>query len=135
MKFTREKADEIESILADGVEFAGELTFTHGLRVDGAVRGKIKSDACLIIGPTGKVEAEARVRRTMINGEFRGEIHAQDRVEIHKNGKVYGDLYTPCLIIDAGAVFDGKCNMSDERAAPAAGDSQSPAAADGEKSL
>ena len=135
MKFTREKTEEIESILAEGVEFDGELAFAHGLRVDGAVRGKIKSDACLIIGPTGKVEAAARVRRAMINGEFRGEIHAQDRVEIHKNGKVYGDLYTPCLIIDAGAVFDGKCNMSEEKAAPAQGDSRASAAAEGGKSL
>jgi cytoskeletal protein CcmA (bactofilin family) len=117
MKFKRERNDEIQSILAEGAEFKGELSFTHGFRVDGVVRGKVRSDACLFIGPAGKVEAEVAIRRAMINGEFRGALHAVDRVEIHREGRVYGDLYTPCLIIEAGATFDGKCNMSEEKAA------------------
>lgn len=117
MKFRRDREDGIESILAQGVEFQGELSFNHGLRVDGVVRGKVRSEACLMVGPTGKVEAEVHIQRAMINGEFRGILRAVERVEIHKEGRVYGDLYTPCLIIEAGAVFDGKCNMSDERAA------------------
>lgn len=117
MKFKRDRHDGIESILAQGVEFQGELSFSHGLRVDGVVRGKVRSEACLMVGPTGKVEAEVDIQRAMINGEFRGILRAVERVEIHKEGRVYGDLYTPCLIIEAGAVFDGKCNMSDERTA------------------
>jgi cytoskeletal protein CcmA (bactofilin family) len=117
MKLRKERNDEIQSILAEGAEFNGELSFTHGLRVDGVVRGKVKADACLFIGPAGKVEAEVSIRRALINGEFRGAIHAADRVEIHREGRVYGDLYTPCLIIEAGATFDGKCNMSEEKAA------------------
>jgi cytoskeletal protein CcmA (bactofilin family) len=32
-------------------------------------------------------------------------------VKIHSTGRVYGDIYTPALIIEHGAVFDGKCHM------------------------
>jgi cytoskeletal protein CcmA (bactofilin family) len=117
MKLRREREDGIQSILAQGVEFQGELSFSRGLRVDGVVRGKVRSEACLMVGPTGKVEAEAHIQRAMINGEFRGTMRAVERVEIHKEGRVYGDIYTPCLIIEAGALFDGKCNMTEERAA------------------
>jgi cytoskeletal protein CcmA (bactofilin family) len=119
MKFRKDQEDGIESILAEGVQFQGELTFSRGLRVDGIVRGKVRSEACLMVGPTGKVEAEVHIQRAMINGEFRGILRAAERVEIHKEGRVYGDLYTPCLIIEAGAVFDGKCNMTEERSAAA----------------
>jgi cytoskeletal protein CcmA (bactofilin family) len=115
MKFKKEDADEILSLLGEGVEITGELSFTRGIRVDGAVRGKVRSDASLLIGPKGKVEAEIAIRRVSINGEFRGVIHATERVEIHKEGRVYGDIYTPCLIIEAGALFEGKCNMNDQR--------------------
>jgi cytoskeletal protein CcmA (bactofilin family) len=115
MKFKRENDDEILSILGEGVDFQGELSFTHGIRVDGIVRGKIRSDSCLVIGPKGKVEADVTIRRLAINGEFRGTVHASDRIEIHKEGKVYGDLFTPCLIIEAGAIFEGKCNMNEAR--------------------
>jgi cytoskeletal protein CcmA (bactofilin family) len=116
--FKKESADEILSILGEGVEFQGELSFTHGIRIDGTVQGKIRSDASLIVGPKGKVSADIAIRSVSINGELRGTVHASERVEIHKMGKVFGDLYTPCLIIEAGAVFEGKCNMIDQSMDP-----------------
>jgi cytoskeletal protein CcmA (bactofilin family) len=118
MKFKKDNPDEILSILAEGVDLDGVLTFSHGVRIDGAVRGKLNSDACLVIGIKGKVEAEISVRRVSISGEFRGKIRASDRVEIHKEGRVFGDIYTPCLIIEAGALFEGKCNMNDKQTGP-----------------
>ena len=115
MKFKKEMPLEIQSLLGEGVEMTGELSFTHGLRVDGIVRGKVRSEGSLVIGSKGRVEAEVIIQRISINGEFRGAIHAVDRVEIHKDGRVYGEIYTPCLIIEAGALFEGKCNMSDQK--------------------
>jgi cytoskeletal protein CcmA (bactofilin family) len=115
MQFKKGKeVDEIVSLLGEGAEVKGEIAFANGLRVDGVVKGKMRSEAALVIGPAGKVDAEVRIKRVSVNGEFRGVIHASDRVEIHKDGKVYGDIYTPCLIIEAGAVFEGKCNMSEK---------------------
>jgi len=116
MQFKKGKAeDEIVSHLGEGTELKGELSFTNGLRVDGSVKGKVRSEAVLEIGPAGKVEAEIEVRRILIRGEFRGAIHASDRVEICKDGKVVGDIFSPCLIIEAGAIFDGTCNMLDRK--------------------
>jgi cytoskeletal protein CcmA (bactofilin family) len=114
MKFSKDKPEEIASILAEGVEMAGELSFTDGLRVDGVLKGKIRSEAFLVIGPKGRVDAEVVIRKISINGEFRGVVRATDRVEVHKEGRVYGEIYTPCLIIEAGALFEGKCNMSEQ---------------------
>jgi cytoskeletal protein CcmA (bactofilin family) len=111
----RKTTDNIVSLLGKGAEMTGEIAFTNGLRVEGVIRGKVRSEATLEIGPGGLVDAEVNVRRISINGEFHGIIHAADRVEIHKDGKVVGDIYSPCLIIEAGAVFDGRCNMSDEK--------------------
>ncbi len=115
MKFRKESEDELVSLLGHGVEVNGEISFSHGLRVDGIIKGTVRSEASLVIGPQGRLEAEVFIRKVIVGGEFHGIIHASDRVEIHKDGKVYGDIYTPCLIIDAGAVFEGKCNMSDRQ--------------------
>lgn len=117
MKFRKESPGEIQSLLSDGVEMTGDLFFTHGLRVDGIVRGKVRSEGTLVIGAKGRVEADVTIQSISINGEFRGSIHAKDRVEIHKDGHVYGEIYTPCLIIEAGAIFEGKCNMDDQKGA------------------
>ena len=107
--------DAIISRLGKGAELTGEMSFTNGLRVEGIIRGKIRSEAVLEIGPAGCVDAEVHIRKIIVNGEFHGVIHASDRVEIHRDGKVFGDIYSPCLIIEAGATFDGHCNMSNER--------------------
>ena len=116
MQFMKRKTtDSIVSLLGKGAEMTGEISFTNGLRVEGVIKGKVRSEATLEIGTGGVVEAEVNVRNISIHGEFRGIIKAADRVEIHKDGKVIGDIYSPCLIIDAGAIFDGRCNMSDER--------------------
>ena len=118
MQFGKGKsADDIASHLGQGTELNGELTFARGLRVDGVVKGKVRSEALLEIGPAGKVEAEIEVRKILVRGEFRGAIHASDRVEILKDGKVYGDIFCPCLIIEAGAFFEGRCNMLDQKKA------------------
>lgn len=116
MSFRKSKTTcEIVSLLGKGAEMTGEISFTNGLRVEGMIKGKVRSEATLEIGAGGKVDAEIHVRKICIDGEFSGIIHASDRVEIRKNGKVSGDIFSPCLIIDAGAVFDGRCNMSNEK--------------------
>jgi cytoskeletal protein CcmA (bactofilin family) len=108
------RADDIVSLLGEGAELNGDISFTNGLRVDGTVKGKVRSEATLIIGPAGKVHAEVNVRKITIHGEFKGVICASERVEIHKEGKVTGEIYSPCLIIEAGAFFEGHCKMSEK---------------------
>jgi len=116
MQFIKGKtADEIVSFLGKGAELKGEIAFTNKFCVEGILHGKVRSDATLEVRTGGIVNAEVHVRRITINGEFRGTIHATERAEIHKNGKVFGEIFSPCLIIEAGAVFDGHCNMSDEK--------------------
>ena len=116
MNFKKGSSDAIISLMGEGVEIVGEVSFTQGVKIDGVIKGNVKSDASLVVGSKGKVEADVAVRRISIGGEFKGTIHASERVEILKEGKVFGDLYTPCLIIEAGAVFEGKCNMSERKA-------------------
>ena len=113
---------EALSLLGKGTEVIGDISFTSSMRVDGVIKGKVCSEATLIIGASGLIDAEVRIRNITINGEFRGIIRASERVEIHKEGKVFGDIFSPCLIIEAGATFEGRCNMSETDIQKQAGD-------------
>jgi len=113
--------NEVSSFLSEGVELSGDFYFSKGVRIGGIVKGKIRADASLEIGPSGKVEAEVEVRRISILGEFNGTIRASERVEIHKEGKVLGEIFSPCLIIESGAFFEGHCNMGDSASSDAGG--------------
>ena len=106
-------SNEVGSQLGEGVELSGDFYFSKGVRIGGVVKGKIRADASLEVGPSGRIEADVDVRRISIQGEFKGTIRASERVEIHKDGKVHGEIFSPCLIIESGAFFDGHCNMSE----------------------
>jgi cytoskeletal protein CcmA (bactofilin family) len=119
-------SNEVVSQLGEGVELSGDFYFSKGVHIGGVVKGKIKADTSLEVGPTGRIEAEVEVRRISIRGEFHGTIRASERVEIHKEGKVRGEIFSPCLIIESGAFFDGHCNMGDNTTSASSAASSAP---------
>jgi len=46
-----------------------------------------------------------------VKGTVRGNVEALARLEIHDNGKLYGNIRTAKLKIADGVVFEGKCEM------------------------
>jgi len=105
---------DIRGFLGEGTDITGEVKFTEILRVDGNISGKVISESgTLLIGDRGHIKATIEAGSVSVSGIVEGTITAKTKVEIHSTGKVYGDIYTPALIIEHGAVFDGKCHMSE----------------------
>jgi len=106
---------EIQGFIAEGTVLAGELVLEGGYRVDGRVVGKLTSTSTLIVGPQGEIEAEdLRVSTLLVSGIVRGTLYVEERLEIHRGGKVYGTvtLSKPGLVVDPGGAFEGKLLMA-----------------------
>jgi len=97
-------------------EFKGDLVFKGSFRIEGSFKGTITSDALLVIGEKGRVEADVKVGQLVINGEIRGHLEATDRIEIHNKGRVFGTVTSPRLIVEEGAFLEATCQT---QAAPA----------------
>src|SRR5215467_2135114 len=107
-----EEPTDLRSFLGEGTEITGEVRFSEIMRVDSHISGTIVSDSgSLLIMEKGCVKATVQVGVCEVGGIIEGTITAKNSVKIHSTGRVYGDIYTPALIIDHGAVFDGKCHM------------------------
>jgi cytoskeletal protein CcmA (bactofilin family) len=109
------KGGELNGFLDHGSSFKGELEFEDTMRIDGRFNGKIVSKNELIVGESAHIEGDIHIGRIAISGTVVGKIVASQRVEIHRNGKVYSDIDTPALIIEEGAVFQGNCVMGDRK--------------------
>jgi cytoskeletal protein CcmA (bactofilin family) len=109
------KSGELNGFLDRGATFRGELEFEDTMRIDGKFHGKINSKNELIVGESAHIEGNVHVGRIAISGTVVGKIVADQRVEIHRNGKVYSDVETPALIIEEGAIFQGNCVMGDKK--------------------
>src|SRR5947208_649791 len=106
---------ELNGFLDSGAVFKGELEFEDTMRIDGRFNGKIVSKNELIVGESATIEGDVHVGRVAISGTVIGKIVADQRVEIHRNGKVYCDIDTPALVIEEGAIFQGNCTMGDKK--------------------
>ena len=104
---------ELNGFLDKGATFKGELEFEDTMRIDGRFNGKIMSKNELIVGESAHIEGDIHVGRVAISGTIVGRIVAEQRVEIHRNGKVFSDIDTPALVIEEGAIFQGNCTMGD----------------------
>jgi cytoskeletal protein CcmA (bactofilin family) len=111
---TKGKSGELNGFLDRGASFKGELDFEDTMRIDGRFNGRITSKNELVVGESAQIEGEIHVGRVAISGTVIGKIIADQRVEIHRNGKVYSDIDTPALIIEEGAIFQGNCVMGDK---------------------
>lgn len=108
------KSGDLNGFLDRGSSFKGELEFEDTMRIDGKFNGRIRSKNELIVGESAHIEGEIHVGRIAISGTVVGKITADQRVEIHRNGKVYSDVDTPALVIEEGAIFQGNCVMGEK---------------------
>ncbi|HET9532417.1 MAG TPA: polymer-forming cytoskeletal protein [Blastocatellia bacterium] len=105
-------------LIGRGIEVTGEISFTDRLQVEGKVNGTLTSpNGTLGIGETGEVEARVDVGICVIYGTLRGDLVARSRVEIRRTGRVQGDVLTPVLLVEEGAVFNGAIRMGKDAGA------------------
>jgi cytoskeletal protein CcmA (bactofilin family) len=115
MKEADRKTKTVESIIGHDAYLEGTLSSKGSLRIDGRVNGAVLCEGMVIIGSKGCVEGEITSYDVFIAGEFRGNVSARNRLEIAGNGKVYGDITTAKIVIDAGVLFEGRCRMISEK--------------------
>jgi cytoskeletal protein CcmA (bactofilin family) len=107
----RNDSGEWTGFLEQGVKLEGKLEATGTFRIDTAMKGTLVSEQKLVIGEHAVIEGEIEGNYVVISGRFDGTIRAKGKVEIQTRAIVTGDIYTPCLLIEPGAVFDGQCHM------------------------
>ena len=115
MKFRRKQSsEEISGFLDQGTAVTGELQFSGTLRIDGTFHGSILTSDVLVVGEHAVIHADIKAGDLEIHGRVFGNVEAKRRIEIHPTGRVQGDLYTPQLIVNPGATFDGRSRMIGE---------------------
>lgn len=104
------------SVIDQGCELEGRLTFAGTLVLNGKFRGEVCSADTLLVGETAEVEAQIRVGTAIISGQVTGNITARERVELRGGARILGDIVTPVLVLEEGVLFDGRCQMRGEEA-------------------
>ena len=122
--FDRKKPPQpkrIDSLIGAGTVVDGDVTFAGGLRIDGAVHGKVATvdsqPATLVLSEQARIEGEVRVSHVVINGVVNGPVTANDFLELQAKARVNGDVVYRTLEMHVGAIVQGKLMHAEQESA------------------
>jgi cytoskeletal protein CcmA (bactofilin family) len=102
----------IESLFSASTRIQGDVLFSGGLHLDGAVTGSVRSSgkgtAVLVIGESAVIEGSVAAPVVELYGVVRGDIVATGRVVLGPKGRVEGNVQYGALEVAAGASIKGK---------------------------
>jgi cytoskeletal protein CcmA (bactofilin family) len=121
--------------LSSDVEIKGTLKFQNDLVFDGKIEGEIQSNATLTVGKSAHVQGEVKSKTIIIHGSVQGNIEAVERIELKATGQLIGDLRAARIMIEDGATFVGKSEVSPNKSSLPRPGSNAPAPEQPKKGL
>jgi cytoskeletal protein CcmA (bactofilin family) len=107
--------NEVDTILAEDIDFSGVLSFQRPLMIKGRFQGEIKASSDLYVGEKAVVKAKIEADTVSSKGRIEGDVLARSRVEFFSTASMLGDLTTPDLVMESGCQYNGRCTMSREK--------------------
>jgi cytoskeletal protein CcmA (bactofilin family) len=121
--------------LSSDVEIKGTLKFQNDLVFDGKIEGEIQSNATLTVGKSAHVQGEVKSKAIIIHGSVQGNIEAVERIELKATGQLIGDLRAARIMVEDGATFVGKSEVSPNKSSLPRPGSNAPAPEQPKKGL
>ena len=115
--------NRIDTLVGADTRIDGDLSFSGGLRVDGAIRGDVTEQngnpSTLILSEHGKIEGGVTAAKIVLNGKVVGTVMSSHFIELQTKARITGDLHYKSLEMHTGAVIEGKLvymgdNMQEE---------------------
>jgi cytoskeletal protein CcmA (bactofilin family) len=106
-----------KNLLSADVEIKGSIKFQNDLTIDGKVEGEIASPGNLTVGENAEIRGEIKTKSVTVHGKVHGNITVEERCELKARAVLHGDLKATRLVIEDGATFVGKSEVTPNRVA------------------
>jgi cytoskeletal protein CcmA (bactofilin family) len=102
----------VDTLVGANTRISGDLHFSGGCHVDGTVNGSVTADpdskSALSISEEGNIDGGVTVPYVVLNGIVRGDVFANQRVELGPTARVIGNVYYNLIEMAIGAEINGK---------------------------
>jgi cytoskeletal protein CcmA (bactofilin family) len=118
-KDTYNKQQDVDKIsnastnIGKGATLQGNIDTFGNVRVDGKLIGDIRSKSKVATGNASVVEGCITAQNAEIEGEVKGSLEIAELLVLKSTAIIHGDIFTTKMVVEAGAVFNGKCQMGD----------------------
>ena len=117
-----------KNVLTNDVEIIGTLKFENDMIFDGKLDGEIISEGVLTLGKNAVVKGEVKTKAVTVHGTVNGNISVTERCELKASSQLNGDLKAMRIVIEEGATFIGKSEVTPSKSVAPTPRSVAPAA-------
>lgn len=99
------------NIIGKGTTVTGDLETFGNLRIEGKLKGNIKSKSKVAFGQASEIDGNVLAQNAEVAGHVTGTVEVSETLVLKASSVVDGDIITDKLIVESGAVFNGSCKM------------------------
>ncbi|TDI76270.1 MAG: polymer-forming cytoskeletal protein [Bacteroidetes bacterium] len=99
------------NMIGEGTTVEGTLRAKDDIRISGRIIGSLVVEGKAIIAAGGEVEGDVNAGDADVAGRIKGEISVKGRLLLKSTARVEGTIRTTRLIVEEGAIVEGKCEM------------------------
>lgn len=109
-----------DTVIAQGVRVEGEFVSAGNVVIEGEVHGAIATSQHLIVGAHAKIVADVRASTALVAGNVEGNLYISGRLELKATSQISGDVTADDLIVESGAIINGRLSMKQQSEGAAA---------------
>jgi cytoskeletal protein CcmA (bactofilin family) len=109
-----EQENNTINLIGAGTDIKGDVESTGDIRIDGTLKGNLRTRGKVVIGNTGLIKGEVICKNSDVEGKVEGKINVQELLSLKATSSILGDISARRLAIEPGAKFTGHCTMSSE---------------------
>jgi cytoskeletal protein CcmA (bactofilin family) len=103
------------AVIGRSIQIEGAVRGNEDLSIEGDVSGTVElKDSSLTIGREGKVRADVYAKSIIVDGTTEGDLYATERIIVHVNAQVRGNITAPKVGVEEGAKFKGSIEMDQD---------------------
>ena len=111
----QQNPNETETIIGPSVQLEGDFVTEGNIIIEGAIAGTIKTKQHLQVERDAKITADVEANSVIVSGIVEGNMVVEGRLEITETGEIHGDINVGELIISAGSILNGRCQMGEKK--------------------
>lgn len=105
------RIQRIETIIGRGSHVTGDMIVQGSIHINGEIDGSVRATGFVTVSATGIIHGGLVGEYAIVGGVVEGDVEVKGKVVLSKYAKLNGDIISSRLIIEDGAVFEGKSTM------------------------
>ncbi|WP_066018028.1 bactofilin family protein [Endozoicomonas atrinae] len=96
------------TLISSETIITGDIHFSGAVHIEGRVKGNVSADQGLLtIAHNGSVEGDVRVQRVVVDGHVRGNVFAEEHLELASRAVITGNVFYSVIEMTKGSQVNG----------------------------